>query len=135
MVTLLCLSASYLGMPSPGTTWIAATRLIRNALGILLTVLSALCVVWVFRHAAHPAIAPFIFVLVLTLIAREFGAQSAFLGTLLSAGVFAYFLFAPIGSLQVADDNARRNLFWMLLCGIVISEFVPSVSVSKDQRK
>ena len=110
------------------------TRILRKVEGVLLTLLAAFCAVWVFDHAAHPAVAPFAFLIVLTLIARGFGTLPAFLGTLISAGIFAYFLFAPIGSLHVADAAAGQSLFWMLLCGIIISEFVPAIYGSSQHR-
>ncbi len=112
----------------------ASTKVLRRIEGVLLTLLAAFCAVWVFDHAAHPAVAPFVFLIVLTLIARGFGTLTAFLGTLISAGIFAYFLFAPIGSLRVADPSAGQSLFWMLLCGIIISEFVPAIYGSNRHR-
>jgi len=35
--------------------------------------------------------------------------------------VFAAFLFAPTGSVSVANESARANLGWMLLIGIGFS--------------
>src|SRR5690242_2403690 len=58
------------------------------------------------------------FIVVLLLIAGSFGVRTGLLGTILAALVFAMFLLAPTGSLNVTDDSARSNLGWMLLIGL-----------------
>jgi K+-sensing histidine kinase KdpD len=72
---------------------------------------------------------PLIFTAILLLNARLFGTRAGLLGTVLSALVFAGFLFGPTGSIQVANDSARSNLGWMLLIGIGFSFlFAPPTS-------
>ncbi|HZI55588.1 MAG TPA: hypothetical protein VFF39_02375 [Verrucomicrobiae bacterium] len=64
---------------------------------------------------------PLIFTSVLLVIAALFGARAGILGTILAGLVFASFLFAPMGSVNVANESARANLGWMLLIGIGFS--------------
>jgi K+-sensing histidine kinase KdpD len=64
---------------------------------------------------------PLIFTSVLLVIAALFGARAGILGTILAGLVFAAFLFAPTGSISVANESARANLGWMLLIGIGFS--------------
>src|SRR5262249_45360689 len=70
--------------------------------------------------AGHPwkNMVPLVFILVLLLIAGLFGTRVGILSTVLAAVIFAGFLFAPTGSIDVASDSARSNLGWMLLVGI-----------------
>lgn len=64
---------------------------------------------------------PLIFVAILVIISAIFGARAGILGTVLSALVFAVFLFPPMEKIRVANDGARANLAWMLLLGISLS--------------
>ena len=117
-------------MSDPG-----ASRVVRDLVGLLLTGLTALATVWVFEHAAHRGVAPLIFLLVLALIARGFGTLATFLGTLLAAVIFAWFLFPPVGSIHIGDADARRALLWMLMLGLVIADFVPAILRSNARRR
>lgn len=64
---------------------------------------------------------PLLFSAVVLLTAIRFGARAGIAGTLLAAGIFALFLFKPLGQLRVANQAARDNLIWMLLIGVVSS--------------
>jgi K+-sensing histidine kinase KdpD len=64
---------------------------------------------------------PLIFTAVLLVTAAFLGARAGIFGTVLAGLVFASVLFAPVGSIQVANDSARANLGWMLLIGIGFS--------------
>ena len=73
--------------------------------------------------------APLAFIVILSLVSVVFGYRAGILGTLLAAGIFALFLFKPLGNLAVNNDTARANLGWMLLGGIAFSFlFAPSSS-------
>lgn len=116
-------------MPSPGDHLDSSVygRALRTVLGAALTLVVALTAAWIFHHAPRPTVAPFVFVLVLALIARHFGTLPAFLGTLLAAVVFAWFLFPPLGSIQISDADARRSVEWMLIAGVVLADFIPAI--------
>ncbi len=75
------------------------------------------------------SLVPLLFSVVLLIIALVFGARAGIIGTLLAAGIFAAFLFQPLGRLRVLDEGARTNLGWMLLIGIGFSFlFAPPTS-------
>jgi K+-sensing histidine kinase KdpD len=64
---------------------------------------------------------PLVFVAMLLVVSAVFGMHAGILGTLLSAIIFAEFLFHPVGSFRIANEAARSNLAWMLLLGISFS--------------
>jgi K+-sensing histidine kinase KdpD len=55
---------------------------------------------------------------VLLAVAFRYGGGAGILGAVLSALVFAYFLFSPFGSIKVELDATRQSLGWMLMIGI-----------------
>jgi K+-sensing histidine kinase KdpD len=52
-----------------------------------------------------------------------FGSLAGILGTLLSAIIFAVYLFEPFGRLAVHDQVQKNNLMWMVLVGLALSLF------------
>jgi K+-sensing histidine kinase KdpD len=77
-------------------------------------------------------IVPLVFTAVLLANAALFGSRAGILGTLLAGMIFASFLFAPTGNIQVANEAARANLSWMMLIGIGFSFlFAPPSSGSR----
>ena len=99
------------------------------AIGGLMCALAAVCFSAAADGHAWKNLAPLIFTSVLLITAALFGARAGILGTVLSAMVFAGFLFGPVGSIHVADESARANLGWMFLIGIGFSFlFAPPAS-------
>jgi K+-sensing histidine kinase KdpD len=76
------------------------------------------------RGRPFEALVPLAFLLVLLPCARYFGMLAGVLGSLLSALIFALYLYAPVGSLQIVNDTARSNLGLMAMGGIVLSYFM-----------
>lgn len=69
---------------------------------------------------------PLVFLVVITLAAIYFGVAAGITGSISAALIFALFLFPPLGSLRVGDDQARSNVGWMLLGGIAVSYLLAS---------
>uniref|UniRef100_UPI003979B23F hypothetical protein n=1 Tax=Salmonella sp. SAL4434 TaxID=3159889 RepID=UPI003979B23F len=46
------------------------------------------------------------------------------LGSILAGLVFAWFLYAPLGSIRVNDSSARGNLGWMVLAAVAVSNLL-----------
>jgi K+-sensing histidine kinase KdpD len=110
-----------------GKLW--AVPLMDAAIGGLVCALAAVGLSAAADGHAWKNMVPLIFTAVLLLIAALFGARAGILGTLLAGWIFASFLFAPTGSIQVANESARANLGWMLLIGIGFSFlFAPPTS-------
>jgi K+-sensing histidine kinase KdpD len=82
---------------------------------------AALVAAKVFSHSQFRVLVPLCFVAVLIALASRFGAIVSIVGAVLSAMVFAYFLFPPLFSLRVAEAAARENLSWMALSAIALS--------------
>lgn len=74
-----------------------------------------------FVHSAMRMYVPILFTVVLVAIAARFGLVASLLGAVLSAAVFAYFLYPPLRSLQVDEAAARDSLSWMILSAAVLS--------------
>ena len=93
----------------------------RPITGALLSLMAALIAAKVFSHSQFRVFVPLGFVVVLTALASRFGSIVSVVGAVLSAMVFAYFLFPPLFSLRVSEAPARDNLAWMVLSAIALS--------------
>jgi K+-sensing histidine kinase KdpD len=80
------------------------------------------------------AVLPLIFLAVVITLALRFGEGAGILGTLIAAGIFAYFLFSPVGSFHIGNEVAKTNLGWMLLVGISASFLLSPPSDKKPRR-
>jgi K+-sensing histidine kinase KdpD len=99
-------------------------RILRRAdllIGGLICAIAALGASFLAAGHSWQVAVPLLFSAVVLLIAMRFGVLAGIVGTLLAAGIFAMFLFKPLGQLRVANQTARDNLVWMLLLGIVFS--------------
>ena len=66
---------------------------------------------------------PIWFLAVIMVIIFRFGTQAGIWGTLLSGVIFAAYLFEPIGSLAIHNQEQKERLMWMVLVGLAISIF------------
>lgn len=108
-----------------GSLWLDTLRwTARTAWGLLLC--SALAVGSAYLFSNHPSmvILPFLFVIVIVAIATRYGVMVGILGSVVSAGIFARLLYAPLHSFRVDDATARAALAWMILGGIAIPYLV-----------
>ena len=97
---------------------------INTVIGVCLCAALAVFAVILFSANPHKTWLPILFIAVLLVAALRFGAVSGLFGGVAAALIFAYFLFAPVGSLRVEGQEARDNLGWMLLVGIPASYFI-----------
>jgi K+-sensing histidine kinase KdpD len=93
----------------------------RPVTGVLLSLMTALVVAKVFSHSQFRALVPLGFVAILIALASRYEPIVSIVGAVLSAMVFAYYLFPPLYSLRVDDPAARENLSWMVLGAIALS--------------
>jgi K+-sensing histidine kinase KdpD len=99
-------------------------RRINTVIGVSLCATLATFAAILFSANPHKNWLPILFIAVLLVAALRFGAVSGLFGGVAAALIFAYFLFAPVGSLRIERQDARDNLGWMLLVGIPASYFV-----------
>jgi K+-sensing histidine kinase KdpD len=97
---------------------------LRAVVGVLLAAVAAYSLAAFF--AGHmerqlQVVLPLWFIAVLVALAARYGILVGVIGSLTSAGIFAFTLFSPVGSLRISDHTARQNLAWMVLGGIVLS--------------
>jgi K+-sensing histidine kinase KdpD len=98
-----------------------AVQVARSVAGILLIVAGAVIVSRLFSHTDSKGMVPLVFAVVPILVAAVCGLTSGLVGTVLSALVFAHFLFAPGQSLVPYASLAGKSLGWMLLTSITFS--------------
>jgi K+-sensing histidine kinase KdpD len=94
---------------------------LQSCLGIVVSVACAFAFAKLFSRTHWKLAAPFLFAVVLVLLAGRFGAAVSVVGSVLAAGIFALMLFAPLRSFRVEDDSARATLAWMILLSISAS--------------
>jgi K+-sensing histidine kinase KdpD len=85
--------------------------------------IAALAII-LFKERPSRILVPSGFLIVIMLIAREWGRVAGVLATATAALIFAFLLFNPVGSWMVQDDAARTNLGWMILGGSALSYFL-----------
>src|SRR5215831_11866363 len=80
-----------------------------HILGTLLCCLSAVLLILLLHGGTLARNAPLMNLIVIVLVASRFGRLAGFLGTVISAILFAEFLFDPRFSLAVADLRQRST--------------------------
>ena len=109
-----------------------------TAIGTLLCASVALVLALVFDRSRVELVLPLICLAMVLAVAARFGVATGVLGSVASALLLAYFVYAPEGSLHVISSDARANLSWLLLGGISLSFlFTPrrEISTTDTERK
>ena len=101
--------------------------------GLCLGVALLIVRVWQGMPAKEPV--PLLFIPVIVSTAAVFGRAAGFVSSLGSGLAFSFLLFAPIHRWTIAEMSARNNVVWMLLAGIAISYFMPTVTKSATNRR
>ena len=111
-------------------------RLLDTAIGTLLCASVALVLALVFNQTRLEFALPLVCLAVVLAVAARFGVATGVLGSIVSAFLFAYFVYSPQGSLHIASSDARANLSWLLLGGISLSFlFAPSRQQPEPQQE
>jgi K+-sensing histidine kinase KdpD len=110
---------------------------IDTAIGTLLCASVALILALLFHQTRLEVILPLVCLAVVVSVAARFGVATGVLGSIISAMLLAYFVYAPQHSLRIVSHDARSELSWLLLGGISLSFlFTPRRSeVTKEQEK
>jgi K+-sensing histidine kinase KdpD len=95
--------------------------LLDTAIGTLLCASVALVLALVFSKTRLEFALPLICLAVVLAVAARFGVATGVLGSIVSAFLFAYFVYSPEGSFHIASHDARANVSWLLLGGISLS--------------
>ncbi len=98
-----------------------ASRWFYFFIGLCTSALGAAFVCWLGRHFEPKTSLPILFLAVIAVIAIRTGSVAGIVGTCLATIIFALFLFAPIGSIAIAEPVQRVSLAWFALGGISIS--------------
>src|SRR5262249_46708164 len=67
---------------------------------------------------------PFVFLILIVIVAKKMGRAAAMLSTIVAALIFALLLFHPLGSFGVDAKGARSSLAWFLLGGMVCAHLL-----------
>ena len=92
-----------------------------TAIGTLLCASVALILALLFHQTRLEVTLPLICLAVVVSVAARFGVATGVLGSVASALLLAYFVYAPEYSLRIINHDARSNLSWLLLGGISLS--------------
>ena len=78
---------------------------------------------------------PLLFIVVIVLAAIRYGIVAGTMGAFVATLVFAYFLFAPIGSLHVERPESRTSLAWMLMIGVPTGYFAWATKLDSNAKR
>jgi len=92
-----------------------------TAIGTLLCASVALVLALLFHQTRLEVTLPLICLAVVVSVAARFGVATGVLGSVASALLLAYFVYAPEYSLRIVSRDARSELSWLLLGGISLS--------------
>jgi len=92
-----------------------------TATGTLLCASVALILALLFHQTRLEVTLPLICLAVVVAVAARFGVATGVLGSVASALLLAYFVYAPEYSLRIISRDARSGLSWLLLGGISLS--------------
>jgi K+-sensing histidine kinase KdpD len=94
---------------------------IDTAIGTLLCASVALILALLFHQTRLEVTLPLVCLAVVVSVAARFGVATGVLGSIVSAMLLAYFVYAPQYSLRIVSRDARSELSWLLLGGISLS--------------
>jgi K+-sensing histidine kinase KdpD len=95
----------------------------KPALGTTLCGLIAITTCLLGQNKPGKSALPIWFLAAIMVIVFLFGSLAGILGTILSAILFALYLFEPLGHLAVHDSVQKNNLMWMTVVGLALSIF------------
>ena|SRR5437763_11443852 len=88
-----------------------------------------------FRNRSAAVVVPWLFLLIVLVVARLLSSGGAMIGVFAGALIFSAFLFQPFGSSTVADKGTRDSLLLMLSLGIPAAYFAGRSSMSHEERQ
>ena len=89
---------------------------------------------FVFQNRGGKIAVPLAFLVIVFLVSVRCGVSAGVFGSLVATLIFAMFLYAPLGTPQVANKAARSNLSWLILGGFTISYLLGSTPGSRQHR-
>ena len=92
-----------------------------TAIGTLLCASIALILALLCNQTRLEVALPLVSLTVVVAVAARFGVATGVLGSIASALLLAYFVYAPEHSLRIVSHDARANISWLLVGGIVLS--------------
>ena len=92
---------------------------LRTTTGVLLSIAAALLLAIFASGKSTRALIPWVFVIILIALSSRFGPMVSLIGSVVAVIVFARRVYAPVGSVVVADDAAKASLAWMALISVV----------------
>lgn len=97
------------------------TSAVRTTLGVLLAAAAATAMALTGRESDTRFLLPWLFIVILIALSARYGPTVSLFGSALAVIIFARRLYSPLGSLSVADENAKASLGWMALIAISAS--------------
>src|SRR5512141_3269300 len=94
---------------------------VTSFIGVVLCAWAAAMACFFFHDRGLKYAVPVLFLLVVPMVAIRCGALAGILGSIVAALIFAVFLYQPLGSVYIVSKDARMNLSWLILGGLVFS--------------
>jgi K+-sensing histidine kinase KdpD len=105
-----------------------------SCLGVAISTFCAIVLAKLYTGTEWKFEAPLLFAVALVILASHFGAVISLSGSLIAAAVFAFLLYNPANSLQVASETDRSTLAWMILISTSLSYLLyPTRENPKDR--
>ncbi len=95
------------------------TIALRTATGVALSAAAAILLAISAPNRSTKALLPWVFILILIALSSRYGPMVSLLGSVVAVIVFARTVYAPLGSVAVADETAKASLGWMALISVV----------------
>lgn len=111
------------------------TKAVRLTIGVLLSAAAALAASMMFSTKSWRIFVPLAFVVVLVLLAARYGVAVSVFGSVVTAIIFAHFLFSPLGSFRIESAGAKTNLAWMVLAAVGISYLLFPPQIGKHPKE
>lgn len=95
--------------------------ILESCLGIIASSMFSVVIAKVFVRTQWKLVVPFLFAVVLVMLASRFRAMISVTGSLIGAAIFAYLLYSPLYSIHVTSESERNSLAWMILLSVSLS--------------
>ncbi len=102
---------------------LARTPAATTVWGILVSSAAATGITIVFRNHQLRDVVPLLFLVIIGVIAWFLGTWASIAGLIAGSLIFSEFMYAPVGSLSIAEDQARLNIVMMVLFGLAVAYF------------
>lgn len=108
-------------------------RSLTTGLGIVVCAWSAALLSLVFHGRQGKLLAPILLLVVVAMVAIRCGVVAGVVGSITAALIFAVYLYQPLGTPLISNNDARANLSWLVLGGLAFSYLLGQSSGGRER--